>query len=306
MPLLGEQLQRLCEGAKTDVFLVAPFIKQGALFRIVNSIPETVRLIVVVRFLPEDLASGVTDFEIVDYLWKRPRTTILFQPALHAKLYRVDDLAMIGSANLTGRALGWSQAPNIELLLEVPGDHPVVQDVERRLRSTAIVLTPEIASSIQAAMPAPPPPDTLGDLQSVQTIWIPSCLRPEFLWQIYEQGTVSNVTQGVISAAKRDLDILAILKGLSKPAFDKMLHALFQASRFYELLSGALSGDGLPDSDAQMWLEDHFGSSLVESAHDTWLATKRWLREFGPIDVRIEADTERTRIATEIGGSPSH
>ena len=43
-------------------------------------------------------------------------------PSLHAKYYRIDDVVLIGSANLTSSAMGWSPHPNLEILCRAGDD----------------------------------------------------------------------------------------------------------------------------------------------------------------------------------------
>lgn len=46
----------------------------------------------------------------------------MLHPSLHAKFYRIDDVVLIGSANLTSSAMGWSQQPNLEILCQAGGN----------------------------------------------------------------------------------------------------------------------------------------------------------------------------------------
>lgn len=302
----GEELITLCEGAQTEVFLAAPFIKIGALKRLIEATPTAASLTVVVRFLPADLAVGVTDFEIVEYLLARSKTRLLAQPVLHAKLYRVDGRAMIGSANITGRALGWSSTPNLELLLELQADNERVRQVEAEIIGTSYPLTAEIADSVRLAASALQPAQRVTELLDFEStdgsaMWIPTCLRPEFLWEVQMRGDAYSATQGVVRAAKRDLGVLGIPPGLTKTVFDSMAKGIFMSSSFYSAMMIAMADNGFSDADAAAWLGREHASSLSESPSDTWAAIKNWMKYFNPSGTYITAETERTKLTHVIG-----
>jgi hypothetical protein len=294
MSCLGDELEALCKQASGDVFIAAPFIKSYALERLLSAIPFGVKTTVIVRFLPGDLASGVTDFEIVSRLWGRENTEVYMHQAIHAKLYRIDGWAMIGSANVTARALGWCAAPNIELLIKQPASHEAIFAVEQLLRATSVRLTSEVAEMILAAMPAIP--KTFEETPTDDRIWIPGCPRPELLWMVYSTGDASTLIREAVMASKRDLQTIAPPAGLRKDIFESTIRAVFLSSPFFLALSPHLAGNGLSDSEGAEWLTRMFHEDLQETAQDTWMVVKRWLRTFGPDKLLIEAETERTRL----------
>lgn len=297
---LGAELLGILRDAKEEVFIASPFIKRGALHQVLEAIPVGLPVTIVVRYLAADLAAGVTDSEIVEEVGGRPSAQLLMQPALHAKLYRADGYALVGSANLTGRALGWSTTPNLELLVAVETEHPQLQELERVLRSTAVPLTRELAKIIEESIV------DVGEISERQEegesegIWVPSCTRPDILWQVRSTGDAKNATVSAVRAAVRDIEALQVPHGLPKDAFNAAVRALFLSSPFYSLLTRELVGTGISDVEARVWLEDQFGEALEVDAQDAWDAVKQWLRQFGE-GVRIEADSERTRLAERIG-----
>ncbi|MBF0304978.1 MAG: hypothetical protein HQL41_04940 [Alphaproteobacteria bacterium] len=86
MPALGDRVLDLCAGATGKFLLVAPFIKDHALARIVQALPTTVELTCVTRWAAEEVAAGVSDLEVFDRLAARPKSRLLLLPTLHAKL----------------------------------------------------------------------------------------------------------------------------------------------------------------------------------------------------------------------------
>lgn len=299
----GDKLIALCKEAKNSVFFAAPFIKIGALKRLVEIIPTETPLVVVTRFLPSDLASGVTDYEIVEFLQLRHETTLFAHPVLHAKLYIIDSIALIGSANLTGRALGWNNLPNLELLLELPSEDSRIQDAQFHIRTTSYLLTKEIAEDVLSASRQL---DTKLDISNYETDnltesinWIPECRRPEILYNVYSTDDDGNATSGAVEAAKRDIEAAHAPKGLNKTTFKSFMRGVLLSSPFYEKLKLA-SPNGFNDDDAITWLKQEYGE-ILETPSDTWTTVKEWLKYFDPSGTHIVPLTEFTKITPVIG-----
>ena len=68
----------------------------------------------------------------------RTGAELYVHPLLHAKLYRFDDTAFFGSANLTGKALGWTAPANLELLHASPEMLPDLVAFEADLLKSAL------------------------------------------------------------------------------------------------------------------------------------------------------------------------
>lgn len=115
----GDLLSQLCSGAQ-DLILAAPYIKADALTRVLADVSPAASLICITRWNFHDLAVGASDIECRTIVTERGGSFRL-HPSLHAKYYRVDDAVLIGSANLTSSAMGWSRQPNLEILCR-PGD----------------------------------------------------------------------------------------------------------------------------------------------------------------------------------------
>ncbi len=115
----GDLLSQLCSGAQ-DLILAAPYIKTDALTRVLADVSPVASLICITRWNLHDLAVGASDTECRTIVTERGGSFRL-HPSLHAKYYRVDSVVLIGSANLTSSAMGWSRQPNLEILCR-PGD----------------------------------------------------------------------------------------------------------------------------------------------------------------------------------------
>lgn len=115
----GDMLSSVCSGAQ-HLIIAAPYIKADALTKVLADVSPAASLICITRWNPHDLAVGASDTECRTIVSERGGSFRL-HPSLHAKYYRVDNVVLIGSANLTSSALGWSRQPNLEILC-LPGD----------------------------------------------------------------------------------------------------------------------------------------------------------------------------------------
>ena len=119
-PRPGDKLLRYCVG-KQNLFIVAPYIKANALHRVLDAASTIESLVCVTRWHPHDLATGVSDVECRTIVRERGGA-FLIHPSLHAKYYRMNDVALVGSANLTYSGMGWAIQPNLEILIKASND----------------------------------------------------------------------------------------------------------------------------------------------------------------------------------------
>ena len=140
----GTSLRDLLEKAERDVVLVAPFIKVLALRDLLRFVSQNVRVTCVTRWRPDEVAAGVSDLEVFDELQERNWGSLLLLPRLHAKYYRADDSCLMGSANLTSRALGFSSPPNVELMVQLGANVRSLELFEDQVISSAYPATAEL------------------------------------------------------------------------------------------------------------------------------------------------------------------
>lgn len=116
----GDLLTRLCSNAKSLV-IAAPYIKADALSKTLGVANAEASLTCVTRWSLQDLAVGASDAECRN-LAVAFGGSFRLHPSLHAKYYRIDDVVLIGSANLTSSAMGWSRQSNLEILCRAGDD----------------------------------------------------------------------------------------------------------------------------------------------------------------------------------------
>ena len=237
---IGDQLLDLCAGANECLVLVAPFIKHPVMERVIQATAPQVEIRCYTRWRPEEIASGVSDITIWHLLSQRQATSLWLVARLHAKYYRADDVCLVGSANLTNRALGWCPWPNLELVSFAPSKH--FEGFEEKVRSESVAVDQAIyEATLQAAeainpysMPFTGAPSESSESHANEvsmspsgsySTWLPSLRHPEDLFLAYV-GDVNTLSRTTSSAAKRDLLTLNLPDGLAEPAFRAYVGAL--------------------------------------------------------------------------------
>ncbi len=127
---IGDLLSGVCSGAK-HLIIAAPYIKADALTKVLADVSPEASLICITRWNLHDFAAGVSDTECRTIVTERGGSFRL-HPSLHAKYYRIDDVILVGSANLTSSAMGWAPHPNLEILCR-PGDDFDAETFQRSL-----------------------------------------------------------------------------------------------------------------------------------------------------------------------------
>lgn len=112
-------MSSVCSGAQ-HLIIAAPYIKTDALTKVLADVSPAASLICITRWNLRDFAAGVSDTECRTIVTERGGSFRL-HPSLHAKYYRIDDVILVGSANLTSSAMGWAPHSNLEILCR-PGD----------------------------------------------------------------------------------------------------------------------------------------------------------------------------------------
>jgi hypothetical protein len=282
----GNRILDLCQKAQRSVFIASPFIKFGALRKITSVLPTMVELVVISRFRPEDVQSGVCDLAAVEALWGRQNTQVLLHPMLHAKLYIIDDIAFSGSANLTDRGMGWSPSSNIEILIEIKSDHENVNYTRNYLMHNSIKFTMPYFEYLSKYR-------LKKAIEYVdETIWIPECLEPEYLWDIFQQKRKDAIISTTYDAGLRDIEYsgVASLQLFDKSMFLCVVKTAFLQSEFYKLFHEKLADKSLSDEAAVEFITS-LNSPNTNTPNDKWRAVKAWIRVFCD-DLIIETQSE--------------
>lgn len=277
----GDRLLAHLGGACSRVLLCAPFIKVGVLNNLLRVVPIHVEIEVVTRWLPAEVAVGVSDLEIFELLGARRGATLKLLDRLHAKIYLSDGNALVGSANLTGPALGWSSKANLELLVELDRADAALQACLSQLNEARIATVAErdrvreLASLLKV-----PRLDLVADVElaTAPGLWLPKLAAPQRLFQAYTPRTRDRLSESVLEAALADLDALAIPSGLTDVAFKSTVAAAFRGMPAINRILRAAAED----------LKDAAGIELISDMaiddgvppETRWLIVREWLTYF--------------------------
>ncbi|MEV5329011.1 phospholipase D family protein [Nonomuraea sp. NPDC052634] len=276
---IWRQIEELMMGAYGRVTLVAPFIKREVLIAALSAVPASVESIeCTTRWVPEEVAAGVSDPEIIELAENDKRLRIALCPSLHAKLYLADERCLIGSANLTGKATGRVTNPNIEILIEASAAHPEVGRVLAEIEACAIEATPHMAALVrrQAELLKEHRPTASDQLrEEARQGWYPVTRRPEAVY-LYYSGR-ARFGRSVETAILRDLAFLGVPVGLTEAEFSDWVE-----SRLREIpaLRALVEGDRLTNVELQHALQDQAGLT-DEQAKRATETIAAWLRHFG-------------------------
>lgn len=123
---LHKMLSLLLSGSSSRAWFISPFVTVTGLEGLSKAatMGQDVRLIT--RLNDEDALAGVLDLGAIAALIEAGGRVRFHDKSLHAKMWIFDDLALLGSANLTGQAL----STNVELMMELILDPSSQQPVE--------------------------------------------------------------------------------------------------------------------------------------------------------------------------------
>ncbi|MFI9014478.1 phospholipase D family protein [Streptomyces griseus] len=276
---IWRQIEELMAGARGQVTVVAPFIKREVLAATLSTLPATVEDIeCITRWVPEEVAAGVSDPEIIELAEDDKRLRIALCSSLHAKLYLSGDRCLIGSANLTGKATGRVPKANIEILVEAPATHPEVIRVLTEIEARSIEATPHMADLVrrQADLLKENRP-TASDQHREEALqgWYPVTRRPEAIYPYYCGR--AQFGRSVEAAILRDLALLGMPAGLSETEFSDVIE---DRLRKIPALQALVAGDRLSNVELQHALQEGTGMT-GEQARRTTETIAAWLRYFG-------------------------
>ncbi|MAD37998.1 phospholipase D family protein [Tistrella sp.] len=300
--LPGDGILELVRAANDRVVIAAPYIKSPTLRRLLDAVPETVsECICITRWLPEDIASGVCDIEILDDVAQARGGRLLVHPHLHAKYYSNGRGSLVGSANLTARGLGWHTPSNVELLVALPAEFAGLAEWEQSLLGSAVQATEELRDRIRRQADALKEDDTPRRLPEVeddaameaeQTLWVPQCPTPDRLWQVYRGRGADTMVSSAFEAAQEDLAALSPPQGLTQDLFTAYVAGILKQMPLLVEID-KLTSAGLTDAKAYEFLADRLGGTDQEDDFDgVWRVVKQWLVHFFPDTYRLETGQE--------------
>jgi hypothetical protein len=292
---IGLHLGECVKQARHRLTLVAPFIKRKALEHLLAGVAPSVTLTVFTRWSVDEIAAGVSDLSVFDLVRLRVGSRLMLHPRLHAKVVVVDDqVAVIGSANMTEAALGFAVQPNAEVMVLL---EPVPQRLFlflRQLERGAVSATEELRRQFEEAAKVAPPPWTptaitvIGEVPRRPPSLFPAFRNPEQLYRGYV-SLVEFSDHDTRAAILDDLEAISLPDGLDEPGFRQQVGAALLAveivaafdefvakPRYFGVMADWLKAQGVLEDQGQEERKRYL-QTLV-----------RWLRHFLPGRYRLE------------------
>ena len=274
----GDRIRTLFKGSVNRATVVAPFIKVDALRSLLDAIRSDTHLRCVTRWLPREIAAGVSDPEILDMLEERGNFSLSLVDRLHAKLYIADNRCLAGSANVTLAGLGdGGDYNNIEVLVETtvvdPGIAATIKEIAQTERP-ATRNTAETARRLAESLST-----STTSTVNLEAPWFPGSRRPEHAYRFYTQPP-----SGYVGASDRimlaDLASSDLQPGLEEDEFQTAIRSLLAAIPIAEPILESAEDTTLTRADAHAYLEIIAGDEF--STSDLWLAFVNWMAYFFP------------------------
>ncbi|MDE0154618.1 MAG: phospholipase D family protein [Gammaproteobacteria bacterium] len=280
----GERLKSLLKKARSRVFLCAPFIKADVLKTILPIVPTNIPVQIYTRWRATEVAAGVSDLEVLEIANERPHTELRLLNNLHAKLYLVDDQCLVGSANLTASALGWSEHCNVELLIPAKPTDPDIDYLLRRLEAAEIA-TVETRLQIEALANTlkmtrlEEGEDMSDDSSRHQFAWLPRCAAPDKLYEIYANPKTTAVVTGTREDGLADITDLQIQPGLSEKDFKiRVRDTLLQIPTLAGIIDTV--PQGLSDTDGIERIKEARPDLSEQDVRAQWRIVREWIGIF--------------------------
>jgi PLD-like domain len=269
----GEQIRELLKSSTTNVSIIAPFIKTNSFKAILEVIPNEVFIKCVTRWLPNEIASGVSDPEVIYLLEERGNFSLTLADKLHAKIYISDDnRCLTGSANVTQPGLGEANGDNnIEILVET-----TTSDVNISNTLHAISLIERPATHLEAEKARRLADSLKNTAIKTEYFWFPKSKKAEKAYSFYcsppkNVFAVDHILLNDIADAK-------LPNGLNENEFNITVRSLlYQIPLAKSLLDGE-KDMMLKQSDAFPILQLTAGSEYTK--FDLWLSFVNWISFF--------------------------
>lgn len=269
----GSLLSRLCSGAQ-NLVIVAPYIKADALAKVLAEVNPTASLICVTRWSPHDLAARVSDLECRN-LVKDLGGSFMLHPSLHAKYYRIDDVVLVGSANLTSSAMGWSPQPNLEILCLAGEDFDSCAFQRDLLRDAREISDDEFRRWDAIVQIDARSDGAMAGAHPRLDAWRPKTRDPRHLETSYQGKEDEIASFDEREAARRDLQALLVPPDLSNEEVRIWALTCLLAAPFTNSVMQLADAEDAPGS--YQLLAQTYGLSITEARRDmetvqNWLA----------------------------------
>ena len=252
--------------------LVAPYFKVDAMETMLRHVEPGASLTCITKWEPQDIVYGASDLACRDIVIEFGGNFML-HPTLHAKYYRINDVVLIGSANLTSSAMGWSSNPNLEILCEPSSEfhadafeREVIIDA-RKISDNEYLYWKSITANIARGENTPRIYPRLAN-------WRPATRDPRHILMSYQGQGDEIASFDEQRAARRDLHDLLIPPNLTDEGLRTWMSTCLLAAPFTNSVIKLINNSDVTAS--YQFLASKYGLGLTEARRDmetvqTWL-----------------------------------
>ena len=193
-------------------------------------------------------------------------------------------VCLVGSANLTGAALGWSSNRNVELLVPAKATDSDVALLLEQL-GAATPATVQVLSKVEVAAAAIRSTSVKQVIEPVEhdlaleSSWLPRCAAPGKLYDVYRNPDTTIVVADTREEGLSDLRDLHVRPGLSHGEFEEMIRCtLLLMPAFHKVFERIPSG--LTDASGVAFVREVRADLVEQDARKQWRIVRDWIHVF--------------------------
>lgn len=238
-------------------YVVCPFIRPALLAEI---IPKDQQVIVITSWRKDHLLTGVSSLDLYP-LCQKNNWKLFINGRLHLKLYSKDlDSAWIGSANLTGTALGDGAQDNHEILHHIEELEPSDRRAIRRIQAEAKLVNDELYEHYKEWLEQQQPPEMPERQELVLppyeedflTSHIPHSNEPGRVWDFANGEAPTEYWE--IPAMEHDLAAYPISTDLTRDEFIAQVKPLFFEQPMVKKFTEEVGTEGIGFGQIKEWV----------------------------------------------------
>ena len=133
-----------------EIWIISAYLKRNAIEKLMDGLDQTNKVKIMVRWQPNDILSGASDFESYEFA-KEHGWHFYARQDLHAKAYRFgSDSIFMGSPNLTNRGFSlFSDEGNAEIIVKVEANNENINELSS-LFNRAVLITDKLFYDVKS------------------------------------------------------------------------------------------------------------------------------------------------------------
>ncbi len=268
-------------------YVVCPFIRPSLLAEI---IPKDQQVIVITSWRKDHLLTRVSSLDLYPFC-KENSWKLFINGRLHLKLYSRDlDSAWIGSANLTGAALGDGPRDNHEILHHIAELEPEDRRAIRRIQAESNLVNDAVYEQYQEWLGRQQPPEMPEhqelDLEPTEegflTSHIPHSDDPGRVWDFANGEEPTEYWE--IPAMEHDLASYPVSTDLPRDEFIAQVKPTFFQQPLIKKFAEEVDAEGIGFGQIKRWVQENCTDVPVPHARELTFVIQGLMRWFVDLD----------------------